>query len=112
MRKVTMYSVKAFLSGANFKRGNTQVVSGFLGTDLMLHGNCIAYRHPITDEVRITSAGWRTNTTKERLNGLIFSMTGTRNAICQRNFEWYFMDKPWDDCVGEDGYITLPSSWG
>ena len=41
-------------------------------------------------ELHITSAGWQTNTTKERLNGI----PGVR--IQQRNWTWYLNDKKWN----------------
>jgi len=38
----------------------------------------------------ITNAGWQSNTTKERLNGL----SGV--SIYQKNFQWFLNGKPWN----------------
>lgn len=70
MRKITEQSVKAFMNDRNFKSGNTEVVATTCGTfsKLFLHGNKIARKYG--DNVYISSAGWQTVTTKERLNGV------------------------------------------
>lgn len=115
MRKITEDSIKAFLNESNFKRGNTEVKVSYIDnnmtthtsykpvtviTDLLLHGNIIAtatkkfingkYETTIT----ITSAGWKTVTTKERLNGLLQYLEA--GSIQQRNFEWYLNDEYWN----------------
>ena len=56
---------------------------------LKLHGNTIA----TIDELGVLSvsnAGWRSNTTKERLNGI----PGVR--VHQRNWNWYLNGVEWD----------------
>lgn len=115
MRKITEDSIKAFLNESNFKRGNTEVKVSYIDnnmtthtsykpvtvmTDLLLHGNIIAtatkefingkYETTIT----ITSAGWKTVTTKERLNGLLHHLEA--GSIQQRNFEWYLNNEYWN----------------
>lgn len=99
MRKITEQSVRAFLDGRNMSSGNMTVtqLADPLTTELRLHGNLIArmYRVPggfgVEDSTRImiTDAGWQSNTTKERLNGLL-DMIGTGGCgIFQRDFTWY-----------------------
>jgi hypothetical protein len=56
---------------------------------LKLHGNTIA----VIDELgvlSVTNAGWASNTTKERLNGI----PGVR--VHQRNWNWYLNGTEWD----------------
>lgn len=77
-----------------FKRGNTEVKilkdEGSLKPNfarLILHGNTIAeLSHK---GLQISSGGWQTNTTKERLNGL------PNVSIHQKDFQWYLNGHIW-----------------
>ena len=91
MRKITEESVAAFNDGRNFKSGNTTVTVLPNVTVLSLFGNEIAYRYNDPERtLSITSAGWESNTTKERLNAI----EGV--SISQRNFVWYLNGQEWD----------------
>lgn len=87
MRKITQDAIRALYENKNFKRGNTEVRRGIVPC-LLLHDNIIA-KLTIFDGLCISSAGWNTNTTKERLNGL----EGV--SIYQKNFTWYLNDREW-----------------
>ena len=83
MRLVTQKIVDAFVQGRNLKVGNTRSFDGAI----YLHDNKIAeYR---ADGLWITNAGWMSNTTKERLNGLPFV------RINQCDFRWYLNGVRW-----------------
>ena len=70
MRAITRDACKAFMEGKHFGRDNTQVIVGKDGwVALYLFGNLIAQRD-CNHEIDITTNGWHTRTTKERLNGL------------------------------------------
>lgn len=84
MRIVTSRVCSAFLNGYKLKVSNTETD----GQSLWLHGNKIAKK--VNGEIWITSAGWETNTTKERLNGL------PNVSISQKKFKWYLNGKEWD----------------
>lgn len=89
MRKITKESVNAFLMGKQFNKGNMSVEVGPDYTKLKLHGNTIA----TIDEMGVLSvsnAGWASNTTKERLNGI----PGVR--VNQKNWTWYLNGNEWD----------------
>ena len=95
MRKITIDSIRAFRNGNKFKRGNTEVkviepCSGSHGrmVQLRLHGNIIAQQN--SGGLVISTCGWNTVTTRERLNGL----PGVH--VTQRNFELFLNGKPWD----------------
>tara|TARA_R110000764_G_scaffold208369_1_gene294063 strand:+ start:376 stop:669 length:294 start_codon:yes stop_codon:yes gene_type:complete len=91
MRKITEESVNAFMNARKFKKANMEVEVLPNVTILKLHGNKIAYRYNNPERtLSITSCGWFTNTTKERLNAL----EGVN--IYQKNWEWYLNDKQWD----------------
>lgn len=90
MRKITRDSIEAFLNFEEFYRDNTQVkVDGKGLASLYLYGNLIATHNPENSEIRISNAGWFTNVTKERLNGI------PKVNLTQRNFKWYLNDKEW-----------------
>jgi hypothetical protein len=84
-RKVTIEVVSAFLQKRREKKGNTETD----GRVLYLHGNSIA-RWTDGGNLEIRSAGWETNTTKERLNGI------PNVNITQKNYEWFLNGKPWE----------------
>lgn len=89
MRKITKESVNAFLMGKTFNKGNMSVTIEEGITYLKLHNNKIA---ALLGDGRmwVSNAGWRSNTTKERLNGL----PGVR--VNQKNWDWFLNGQLWD----------------
>ena len=88
-RKITNESVDKFLSRETFKKSNMEVDQCYGQYRLKLHGNTIA----VLDEfnmLSISNAGWQSNTTKERLNGL------PNVRIHQRKFVWYLNGVEWN----------------
>jgi len=79
MRKITSQSVDAFVNGYRFNRGNTTVsvcgATGIRELYLMLHNNLIAKKEVQTNTLTISDCGWQTDTTKERLNGVLSRLT-------------------------------------
>ncbi len=45
--------------------------------------------------IAITNCGWESNTTKERLNGVIQAV-GLNYGLVQKNWIWYLDGKQWD----------------
>jgi hypothetical protein len=87
-RKITQAAVHAFNAGYNFRRGNTSIVCTDSRVEFYLHGNRIAYRQ--NAQLFISTCGWDTATTKERLNAL----PGV--SISQKNGAWYLNGRNWD----------------
>lgn len=87
MRIITKEIVKAFMSGENKSIGNSSTD----GEVMLLHGHTIAKK--TEGYIAINNCGYETNTTKERLNGLLdyMGLKGS-HGIFQRNFEWYWKD--------------------
>ena len=96
MRQITKQAVNKFNNNENFTKDNTRIEYQTLfsvpSTIMYLHGNVIAQRQD--NELRITNSGWFSNTTKERLNGLLDSIGFDK--IYQKNFEWFLADKKWN----------------
>ena len=89
MRKITTEAAEAFFNRKDFKKSNTEVHNSPNGdTTMLLHDNEIAILSP-EGELRVTNAGWKTNTTKERLNGLLGVI------INQKNFVWHLNGEAW-----------------
>lgn len=91
MRKITEQSINAFMAGKEFKKGNMTVTVKENVTILSLHNNPIAYRYNDPEKtLSITNAGWQSNTTKERLNGL------PNVSIRQTKGVWHLNGVAWD----------------
>jgi hypothetical protein len=69
MRKITKESVNAFLNREKFSKSNMSVTFENGYTYLRLFGNPIAALES-NGELSISTCGWDTPTTKERLNAL------------------------------------------
>ena len=97
MRLITHESVTAFLNGEKFNKSNMNVTVEPNVTILKYQGNAIAYKYNDPNKtIAITNCGWESNTTKERLNGVI-SLSGLNNSgIYQKNWNWYLDGKEWD----------------
>lgn len=86
MRKITEQAIDAFLNYRRFKKGNTEVTS--LGS-MFLFGNQIAW-HDAKGRRWISNCGYKTVTTKERLNGL------PHVNIIQKQGTWFLNGQRWD----------------
>ena len=89
MRKITQNAVNAFMRREPFKQSNTEVAVHPADTRLYLHGNLIAMID-LMGNIKVSNAGYFTNTTKERLNGI------PTVAVKQKNSEWFLNGEPWD----------------
>ena len=93
--QTTRKAADAFMARVSYKRisKNTEVWTNSLedgSTFLNLHGSPIASIDS-NGVLWITSAGWETHTTKERLNGI----PGV--SVYQHKFEWYLNGEKWED---------------
>lgn len=97
-RKITQESISAFLAGRKFSKSNMSVdIEGSL-ISLKLHGNTIAIIDGL-GVLSISNAGWSSNTTKERLNGL----PGVH--IKQKNWSWFLNGMEWDGRWKRIGFV-------
>jgi hypothetical protein len=88
MRKITSEAVDKFLSKTPFKKSNMAVVEDSGVYKLKLHNNTIATLDEF-NMLSISNAGWSSNTTKERLNGL------PHVHIKQKNWSWFLNGNEW-----------------
>lgn len=91
MKIVTQNAVACFRNGGNAKFNNTEVVTEDGVSKMYLFGNLIAtLERNVGGVMKITNAGWRSNTTKERLNGL------PNVSIQQKKGDWYLNGELWN----------------
>ena len=96
MRQITIESVTAFLNGEKFNKSNMNVEVLPNVTILKYQGNSIAYKYNNPKKtISITNRGWSSNTTKERLNGVIYLSGVNIKPIYQKNWQWYLDGKEW-----------------
>ncbi len=96
MKDITRHSVTAFLNGESFKQSNMQASSNGSESILQYHGNTIARKDLETSKIQITNCGWETNTTKERLNGVIALSGCGIIPVRQKAFIWYLNGYEWN----------------
>jgi hypothetical protein len=92
MRKITREAVDAFMNDRGYTSGNTSVKVDQTTnkTVLSLHSNDIARKLRKNSTIEITLAGWNTNTTRERLNGI----PGVR--VTTKRGQAFLNGEPWD----------------
>ena len=96
MRQITKDSVNAFYNGDSFKRDNTVVAVWGNVIQLELHRHNIATYYKLENKLMISSCGWLTNTTKERLNGVLDKI-GVK--IYQKKGVWYVWNMGNDESI-------------
>lgn len=94
MKKITAQSITAFFSGRNLSAGNMSIehhesAAGPVAS-MYLHGNLIAKRIGLCNDydLALSDGGWESNTTKERLNGLL-NYIGAGVCVTQKDYVWY-----------------------
>lgn len=70
------------------KGKNDRIEKNQGGVSYYLFGNEIAFYDPANETVTVSDAGWRSTTTKDRLNTL-----GV--GVHQKDFRWYLGKEPW-----------------
>ena len=90
-RTITTNAIEKFLNAEAFKSSNTQVEVLPNVTTLKLFGTPIAYQYNDPERtLSITNAGWKSNTTKERLNAL------PNVHIVQIKGNWFLNGAEWN----------------
>lgn len=56
--------------------------------DVKYHGTVVVHMNPQTRQVKLNSGGWRTATTKIRMNQAA-TQYGLNFMVYQQNFEWF-----------------------
>ena len=99
MRLIERLMIAAIQDKKDWRKDNTEVLYSPSRdvSCVYLHKNLIATID--ANSVEIYDGGWRTNTTKSRLNAIINALCdGVNQSVYQHKFEW-FID---DHCEGSD----------
>jgi hypothetical protein len=98
MRKIERQMLQAIVDDRpHWSKDNTRVETEKSGDKvyrhtIYLHGHRIAVFYPSTMNLHINNCGYKTNTTKSRLNCIIdFVFGGVGNGIFQSNWNWYLV---------------------
>ena len=110
MRQIEEKMLHAIRTGADWKSGNTSVAWSYNSATfggscavVRLHGNRIGIYHPGSGALTLEDGeGWRTSTTKSRLNALV-DLVPCRCGVYQHKGEWRFQrsdgtSEAWDGC--------------
>ena len=96
MRKIETQMQNALRNRVNWSSGNTTVFNDNEGNQFVtLHGNLIASISNFGD-IKLSSCGWQTVTTKSRLNAILDTFLHGLNVF-QNNFEWFIGDDKFFD---------------
>jgi hypothetical protein len=90
MKKIEKEMLRAILEGRSWRKSNTHVQFQNGWARVFLFGNLIAQVDTKTDTVYISTGGWRTITTKNRLNAILMHFTNYK--VFQKDFLWYIGD--------------------
>ena len=87
MRKIESEMNNAIRNRMDWHKDNTEVcITGNTAT-VYLHNNHIATVQP--DKVTLYDGGWRSNTTKSRLNAILDGISYGLGGVFQKNCEWF-----------------------
>ena len=102
MRKITEMAVNSFFNGRkNFKRNNTEVICSkiSLHNRFLLHGNEIFSSNQDFTVFDFSLCGWNTNTTRERLNGILARFN---SYIKQKNWNLFYVHNGKESPINEN----------
>ena len=110
MRKIESLMIQAIKDGRDWKSSNTQVITDRICL-VYLHNNLIAKYDYCNKTLSISNAGWRTNTTKSRLNAIINEfLDGTKNGVYQKDHCWYVTDHGRDYDFDSSAWYSFKSN--
>ena len=88
MRKIERLMNAAITASKDFKLDNTEVISCSNVSDVYLHGNLIARIGETW--IELFDGGYRSNTTKSRLNAILSEHGIPGEGVFQKKGEWFF----------------------
>ena len=87
MRKIEVLMNEAIGTETDWKLDNTEVINCSHVSDVFLHGNLIARIGETW--IELFDGGWRTNTTKSRINAILKSHGCGNEYIFQKKGQWF-----------------------
>jgi hypothetical protein len=90
MRVIERKMNEAITAGKDWRSANTEVINENGVSIVKLHGSKIA--EVGDDFIKLFDGGWRTATTKSRLNAILSVHGCNFDGVFQKKFEWFFHD--------------------
>ena len=90
MRKIERQMNDAIIASKEWRLDNTEVINEGNVSVVKLHGNKIAEVGPTF--IKLYDGGWRTVTTKSRLNAILNVHGCNFDGVFQKKGEWFFHD--------------------
>lgn len=90
MRVIEAQMCNAIQAGKDWKLDNTEVINVEGVSEVYLYGKLIATVDDTT--IVMYDGGYRSNTTKSRLNAILSRFGHNFDGIFQKRFEWFFHD--------------------
>lgn len=90
MRKIEKLMNDAITASKDWRLDNTEVTNVDGISEVRLHGNLIAKVGE--DFIQLFDGGFRSNTTKSRLNAILYVHGCNFDGVFQKNFQWFFHD--------------------
>ena len=109
MRKITETTATAFMNHTPMTQANTAVIVSDNEVCMTLHGHTIAKYDKTTKNLWFNSCGYQSQTTKERLNGILKVYGFINTNIIQRNGQWYIISE--DDLCNTTKREFLDNVW-
>lgn len=111
MRKIERDLIQAIIERTNWRSSNTSVevcdlANGQQTCIVKLHGNVIA-RYDDDGTLHVRNAGYRTSTTKSRLNAILRSLGRHSYGVCQRQFNWFLIDSDGEHDFNENRWFCV-----
>ena len=107
MRKIEREMIQAIIDGRSWSKANTRVKDEGDVQSIYLHDNKIAYIEK--GQLFINHCGWKSVTSKSRLNALVKHYLGELSCIYQKNFDWFV--KQTDNATGMYDTYEFPDGW-
>ena len=93
MRLIEAEMNSAISRKVDWKKSNTRVIYSPVrnASEVYLHDNLIAIVNQ--DAIQLFDGGWQSNTTKSRLNAILYSFGLPNERVYQKDFTWYLRMK-------------------
>ena len=106
MRKVEATMVKAIEDRKSKRVGHDEVVVSYPVAEWRYRGNLVAFYSYPDDRLVLSDAGWKTTTTKSRLNAAAHGLGWNMFHLWQADWDWFWNVKG-DDKVRWPGTLRL-----
>ena len=105
MRTIERKMNEAITASKDWRCANTEVISEDGISTVRLHGNKIA---EVGDNyIQLFDGGYRSSTTKSRLNAILRVHGYNFDSVFQKNFEWFFHDSAKSVAVPFENGMTI-----